>query len=161
MAAEDDARAVLQVVETHDVLEAAQVGPRVLFGLARQAQGDVDAALEVLGCVAADRAGPSVMFSRRHAVAAYAGALLAAGRHVEALDWARQAQTLAGEDVRSRIYAARVLADALEANGQCDEAAVVTAALTTAARLRAGPRLAGGRGGCASPPALDRRPPVG
>ncbi|HTJ34677.1 MAG TPA: adenylate/guanylate cyclase domain-containing protein, partial [Dactylosporangium sp.] len=39
-AAEDDARAVLQVVETHDVLEAAKVAPRVLFGLARQAQGD-------------------------------------------------------------------------------------------------------------------------
>ncbi|MEV0130745.1 adenylate/guanylate cyclase domain-containing protein [Dactylosporangium sp. NPDC050688] len=131
-AAEDDARAVLQVVETHDVLEAAKVAPKVLFGLARQAQGDLETALEVLGCVAADRPGPSVMFSRRHAVAAYAGALLAAGRQVEALDWARQAQTLAGEDVRSRIYAARVLADALEANGQCDEAAVVTAALTTA-----------------------------
>lgn len=118
-AAEVDARAVLNVVETHDVLDAAKVGPKVLFGLARLAQGDVETALETLGCVAAERPAPSVIFSRRHAVAAYAGALLAAGRNAEALDWARQAQTLAGEDVRSRIYAESVLAEALEANGQC------------------------------------------
>ncbi|GAA2604554.1 hypothetical protein GCM10010399_39400 [Dactylosporangium fulvum] len=146
VAAEADARAVLQVVETHDVLEAAKVGPRVLFGLARQAQGDLPAALEVLGCVAADRPGPSVIFSRRHAVAAYASALLAAGRHAEALDWARQAQTLAGEDVRSRVYAAGVLAEALTANGRCDEAeAVRSAADTVPVADLPSPALAGPR----------------
>ncbi|WP_433082749.1 adenylate/guanylate cyclase domain-containing protein [Dactylosporangium sp. CA-052675] len=119
VAAEADARAVLQVVETHDVLEPAKVGPRVLFGLARLAQGDLPTALETLGCVAAERPGPSVIFSRRQAIAAYAAALLAAGRNAEALDWARQAQGAAGEDVRGRDYAAAVLAEALEANRAC------------------------------------------
>ncbi|MEU7871217.1 adenylate/guanylate cyclase domain-containing protein [Dactylosporangium sp. NPDC049140] len=116
VAAEADARAVLQVVETHDVLEAAKVGPRVLFGLARLAQGDLPTALETLGCVAAESPGPSVIFSRRQAVAAYAAALLAAGRTTEALDWARQAQNAPGEDVRGRDYAAAVLQEAIEAN---------------------------------------------
>ncbi|MFI5906198.1 adenylate/guanylate cyclase domain-containing protein [Dactylosporangium sp. NPDC051541] len=127
VAAEADARAVLQVVETHDVLEAAKVGPRVLFGLARLAQGDLPTALETLGCVAAERLGPSVIFSRRQAVAAYAAALLVAGRDAEALDWARQAQGAPGEDVRGRDYAAGVLRDALDANRECsnDSVAVV------------------------------------
>ncbi|MEV8513437.1 adenylate/guanylate cyclase domain-containing protein [Dactylosporangium sp. NPDC051484] len=119
VAAEADARAVLQVVDTQDVLEPAKVGPRVLFGLARLAQGDLTTALETLGCVAAERPGPSVIFSRRHAVAAYAAALLAAGRNAEALDWARQAQSAPGEDVRGRDYAAAVLQEALEANAEC------------------------------------------
>ncbi|MER7275834.1 adenylate/guanylate cyclase domain-containing protein [Dactylosporangium sp. NPDC000244] len=128
VAAEADARAVLQVVETHDVLEPAKVGPRVLFGLARLAQGDLPTALETLGCVAAERPGPSVIFSRRQAIAAYAAALLAAGRNAEALDWARQAQGAAGEDVRGRDYAAAVLAEALEANRACADDSVAAGA---------------------------------
>jgi class 3 adenylate cyclase/tetratricopeptide (TPR) repeat protein len=115
VAAEADARAVLQVVDTHDVLSPAKVGPQVLLGLARLAQGDLPTALETLGCVAAERPEPAVLFSRRHAVAAYASALLAAGRNTEALDWARQAQSLPGEDVRGRDYAAAVLRSALAA----------------------------------------------
>ncbi|WP_433612950.1 adenylate/guanylate cyclase domain-containing protein [Dactylosporangium sp. CA-139114] len=128
VAAEADARAVLRVVETHDVLEPATVGPRVLFGLARLAQGDLPTALETLGCVAAERPGPSVIFSRRQAIAAYAAALLAAGRNAEALDWARQAQDAAGEDVRGRDYAAAVLAEALEANRACAHDSVAAVA---------------------------------
>ncbi|GAA3448715.1 hypothetical protein GCM10018962_05480 [Dactylosporangium matsuzakiense] len=131
-AAEADARAVLQVVETHDVLDSATVGPRVLFGLARLAQGDLPTALETLGCVAAERPGPSVIFSRRQAVAAYAAALLVAGRNAEALDWARQAQGAPGEDVRGRDYAAGVLRQALEANQECTDDSVASAAIAAA-----------------------------
>jgi class 3 adenylate cyclase/tetratricopeptide (TPR) repeat protein len=126
--AEADARAVLAVVEARDVLESARVGPRVLFALARQAQGDLATALDVLGTVADAPSGPSLIFSRRHAVAAYAGVLLAADRPEEGLDWARRAQTMPGEDVRSRVYAARTLALALAANGQTDQARLVAEA---------------------------------
>jgi tetratricopeptide (TPR) repeat protein len=125
--AEADARAVLAVVAGREVLEAARVGPRVLFALARQAQGDLDTALEVLGTVVAAPPGPALIFSRRHATAAYAAALLAAGRTDEALTWARQAQCTPGEDVRSRVFAARILALALAATGAHDEAREIAA----------------------------------
>jgi len=47
-----DARAVLAVVEPHDVFEPAQVGPRVLLGAARLAVGDTQSALRLLAPVA-------------------------------------------------------------------------------------------------------------
>jgi class 3 adenylate cyclase/tetratricopeptide (TPR) repeat protein len=127
-AAEADARRVLQVVEPHDVLEPAQVGPRVLLALARQAQGDTTTALRLLAGVAATTDAPSLVFPRRHAVAAYAEVLLAAGRSAEALDWARRAVATPGEDVRSRVVAGRVLACALAAAGELTEARIVAEA---------------------------------
>jgi class 3 adenylate cyclase/tetratricopeptide (TPR) repeat protein len=128
VAAEADAQTVLDLVEARDVLESARVGPRVLFALARRAQGDLDTALSVLGPVAEAPAGPALLFARRHAIAAYASVLLAADRPAEALKWARCAQSTPAEDVRSRVYAARTLACALAANGQAEEARVVAAA---------------------------------
>jgi class 3 adenylate cyclase/tetratricopeptide (TPR) repeat protein len=126
--AEQDAHAVLEVVKPHDVGEAARVGPRVLLGLARLAQGDTEAALLELCEVADIDAGPSLLLSRRQAVAAYASALLAAGRVDEAVSAARRAADLHSEDVRGRVVADRVLASALAAAGECGAARDAAAA---------------------------------
>jgi tetratricopeptide (TPR) repeat protein len=131
--AETDARRVLAVVKPHSVVEAARVGPNVLLGCARLAQGDVDSALRTLGEVADNEAWPSVLLSRRQAVAEYAAALLAAGRVEEALDTARRAADLPAEDVRGRVVGDRVLAQALAAAGDCAQArAAASAAVRTA-----------------------------
>ena len=68
VAAEADAQTVLDLVEARDVLESARVGPRVLFALARRAQGDLDTALSVLSTVAEAPAGPAaaVRAAARH-----------------------------------------------------------------------------------------------
>jgi class 3 adenylate cyclase/tetratricopeptide (TPR) repeat protein len=132
-AAEADARVVLAVVEPHDVLESAQVGPRVLLAMARLSAGEPQAAVNLLADVAAPVDSPSLLFPRRQAVASYASALLAAGRPEDALEWARRAATAPGEDVRSRVHAGRVLARALDAVGQRSEALLVaTSALREA-----------------------------
>lgn len=120
--AEAEAHAVLDVVEPHDTLPAAQVGPRVLLACARQADDDAATAVELLAPIVAEADDPSLLFSRRQAVASYAHALLATGRAAEALRWARRAMSARGEDVRSRVVATRVLAEALAATGQPDEA---------------------------------------
>jgi class 3 adenylate cyclase/tetratricopeptide (TPR) repeat protein len=127
-AAEADARAVLAVVEPHDVLEAAHVGPRVLLANALMAAGDAPAAVDLLAEVAALADVPSLLFPRRQAVACYAEALLAADRPAEALEWARRAVAAPGEDVRSRVCAGRTLARALDAVGQRAEARIVASA---------------------------------
>ncbi|MGC9670358.1 tetratricopeptide repeat protein, partial [Planosporangium sp. 12N6] len=127
-AAEADAHAVLAVVEPHDVLEAAQVGPRVLLAAARLAAGDAPAAVKLLADLAALAEVPSLLFPRREAVAYYSEALLAAGRADEALEWARRAVAAPGEDVRSRVHAGRALARALAAVGQRAEAVIVASA---------------------------------
>jgi len=121
-AAEADARAVLAVVEPHDVLEGAQVGPRVLLACARLAAGDADAAVRLLVPVAEAADRPSLLYPRRQAVAQYAGALLAAGRVPEAVAAARRAVDLPGEDVRGDVVAHRVLAETLAAAGRPDDA---------------------------------------
>ncbi|MGE5831024.1 MAG: adenylate/guanylate cyclase domain-containing protein, partial [Micromonosporaceae bacterium] len=114
----------------HDVLDSALVGPRVLLGCARLGQGRHDAALEVLGEVAA-KPGPAVLFSARLAIAEYACALLAAGEPAEAVAAAQHAVAQPAEDVRGRVVAGRVLARALAAAGLVDQA---RAAAATAAR---------------------------
>jgi tetratricopeptide (TPR) repeat protein len=116
------ARSVLDVVEPHGALEPAQVGPRVLLASARLAEGDPEGALSVLKPVAEAADSPSLMFPRRQAVAIYAEALLAAGRADEALTWARRAEQVPAEDVRSRVVSARTLARALGAAGDLDSA---------------------------------------
>jgi tetratricopeptide (TPR) repeat protein len=126
------ARAVLSVVEPHGVLEPAQVGPRVLLASAQLASSDHAAALAVLEPIAAATHSPSLLFPRRQAVATYASALLAAGRVAEAVHWARKANQVTAEDIRSRVVSARVLARALAAGGAPDDA---RAAATDAVRL--------------------------
>ncbi len=97
------------------MLEPAQVGPRVLLGLAaRLAPGDLGTALELLRRVARSAAGPALLFSapagggrlRRRA----AGCRPAAPR-----PWSAPGRrpTLPGEDVRSRVIALGVLAACL------------------------------------------------
>ena len=96
-AAEADAHAVLAVIKPHDVVEAARVGPRVLLRLrpARARRRRRRPRRAGRGRRARD-AAPSVLLSRRQAVAAYAPALLAAGRVDEAVEAARRAVEPAG-----------------------------------------------------------------
>jgi tetratricopeptide (TPR) repeat protein len=126
-AAEADARAVLAVVEPHNVLEPAEVGPRVLLGAARLAAGDTAGALDLLQPVAAHPGGAALLFPRRHGVALYARALRCAGRVDEALGYAREAVGMPGEDMRSRVVALRELAGALAGAGELAEARAVAA----------------------------------
>jgi tetratricopeptide (TPR) repeat protein len=128
LAAADDADRVLGLMASHNVLPAVRVGPRVLRALADLATGDTGRALAELGDIAAAAAEPSLLFPRRQAVAGYAQALLAADRPGEALSWARRAIELPAEDVRSRVVAGRVLAEALAASGARAEALTVAAA---------------------------------
>jgi class 3 adenylate cyclase/tetratricopeptide (TPR) repeat protein len=127
VAAEADALAVFDAVEPHGVLDGAQVGPQVLLALARLAAGDPESAVALLRPVAEDADAPSLLFPRRQAVALFAGALLALGRADEALDWARRAVELPGDDVRSQVTASRMLAEALFACGLVDEARAAAA----------------------------------
>ncbi|WP_428963219.1 adenylate/guanylate cyclase domain-containing protein [Micromonospora fluostatini] len=121
--AEAAARAVLTAVEPHNPQAPAQVGPRVLLATARLAAGDPATAVGLLAPVATVAASrPSLLFSRRHTMARYAGALLAHGQREQALDWARRAVAAPAEDVRSQVVAAIVLAEALAATGQPAEA---------------------------------------
>ena len=132
-AAEADARAVLAVVEPHDVFEPAQVGPRVLLGAARLAAGDTAAALRLLAPVAAEPDGAALLFPRRQGVALYAAALRCSGDLEAALARARQAAGMQGEDIRSRVVALRELATTLALTGCRDEAREVAAQAATVA----------------------------
>jgi class 3 adenylate cyclase/tetratricopeptide (TPR) repeat protein len=131
-AAEADARAVLAVVKDHDVIESAGVGPRVLFASARLAQGDLDSALSRLAEVVARPDEPAVLLPRRSAFAAYAEALLVAGRRPEAVEAARRGSEIPAEDVRSRVVSSLVLARALAAIGERGQARAIA---TGAARV--------------------------
>ncbi|GAA1753771.1 hypothetical protein GCM10009681_25960 [Luedemannella helvata] len=128
-AAEEDARATLAVIDSHDVDQAATVGPRVLHGAARLAVGDVAGALDLLEPIACEvesaATRPALIFSRRQVLSTYAEALLADGRPAEAVAQARRAAELPAEDVRSGVLVLRVLARALAAHGADDEAEVV------------------------------------
>jgi class 3 adenylate cyclase/tetratricopeptide (TPR) repeat protein len=132
-AAEADARAVLAVVEPHNVLEPAQVGPRVLLGAARLAAGDTQTALRVLEPTVQRPDGAALLFPRRQGVALYAAALRCDGRLAEALACGRQAVAMPGEDVRSRVVALRELACTLAVVGESEEARAVAQAAVRAA----------------------------
>ncbi|HEX6500574.1 MAG TPA: adenylate/guanylate cyclase domain-containing protein [Micromonosporaceae bacterium] len=119
-----DARKTLDIVEPHNVLEAAEVGPRALAASARLALGEPDVAYRLLEPVVA-ATGPSLLFPRRQGVAYYAAALLDSGRPEEALDWAYKAVEWPAEDVRSLVVARRQLARALAAVGRHDDARAV------------------------------------
>jgi len=120
--AEADARRVMTAVEPHNPLAPAQVGPRVLLAEARIRAGDAATAIGLLAPIASDTATPSLLFSRRHALASYASALLADGRVDAALSWVRRAREVESEDVRSGVVAAMVYARVLAAADRCEEA---------------------------------------
>ncbi|HEX6970471.1 MAG TPA: adenylate/guanylate cyclase domain-containing protein [Micromonosporaceae bacterium] len=119
--AEADARAVQAAVEPHNPLAPAQAAPQVLLATARLAADDPGTALGLLAPLAAARA-PALLISRRQIMARYAAALLADGQREQALDWAGRAVVAPAEDIRSQVIAARVLADALAANGEFEQA---------------------------------------
>ncbi|GIM95045.1 adenylate/guanylate cyclase domain-containing protein [Paractinoplanes toevensis] len=121
--AEEDARRVIAAVEPHNPLAPAQVGPRVLLAEARARAGDAATAIGLLAPIASDTGAPSLLFSRRHALTAYASALLADGRVHEALSWIERAREAESEDVRSGVLAAMVRARVLAAADRCEEAA--------------------------------------
>jgi hypothetical protein len=142
-AAEADARRVMTAVEPHNPLAPAQVGPRVLLAEARLRSGDAATAIGLLAPIASDTSG-SLLFSRRHALASYASALLADGRVETARDWIDRAQEIPAEDVRSGVVTAMVRARVLAASGRCEDArqaveeAVLLAYSTEQASERAG-----------------------
>jgi tetratricopeptide (TPR) repeat protein len=121
-AAEADARRVMSAVEPHNPLAPAQVGPRVLLAEARIRSGDAATAIGLLAPIASDTSTPSLLFSRRHALAAYASALLAEGRVDTALNWIERAAAAPAEDVRSGVISAMVRARVLAAADRCEEA---------------------------------------
>lgn len=121
-AAERDARRTLELVDGNELRDAVRVGPRVLLAEARQMQGHLDDALATLAEVAGCAVCESLIFPRRQAAAAYAGALLAADRVPEALDVARRSVETPAEDVRSGVLSQRALAEALAASGEREEA---------------------------------------
>jgi tetratricopeptide (TPR) repeat protein len=121
-AAEADARRVMTVVEPHNPLAPAQVGPRVLLAEARMRAGDAATAVGLLAPIATDTGAPSLLFSRKHTLSSYAAALLAQGRVEAARIWSERAQEAPAEDVRSGVVAAVVRARVLAAAGQCDAA---------------------------------------
>jgi class 3 adenylate cyclase/tetratricopeptide (TPR) repeat protein len=120
-AAEAAARRVMTAVEPHNPLAPAQVGPRVLLAEARLRAGDAATAVGLLAPIASDTGG-SLLFSRRHALASYASALLADGRVEAARTWIRRAQQVRAEDVRSGVVAAMVLARVHAAAGEMEPA---------------------------------------
>ncbi|WP_229067730.1 adenylate/guanylate cyclase domain-containing protein [Actinoplanes sp. DH11] len=120
--AEADAQRVMVAVEPHNPLAPAQVGPRVLLAEARTRAGDARTAIGLLAPIASDTSTPSLLFSRRHALAAYASALLAEGRVESALTWIERAREVPAEDVRSGVLAAMVRARVLAAAERFDEA---------------------------------------
>ncbi|MFF5082230.1 adenylate/guanylate cyclase domain-containing protein [Actinoplanes sp. NPDC000266] len=120
--AEADARRVMTAVEPHNPLAPAQVGPRVLLAEARLRAGDAATAIGLLAPIATDTGTPSLLFSRRHALASYAGALLADGRVDTAMTWIGRAREVPAEDVRSGVLAAMVHARVLAAAQRYDEA---------------------------------------
>ena len=122
-AAEADARRVMTAVEPHNPLAPAQVGPRVLLAEARLRAGDAPTAVGLLAPIASDMGTPSLLFSRKHALASYASALLADGRVEAALIWVNRAQEVPAEDVRSGVVTAMVRARVLAAAERCTEAA--------------------------------------
>ena len=144
LSAEADAHASLAVIKPHDVVEAARVGPKVLLASARLAVGDAEAALAALADIARSDAAASLLVPRRHALAVYASALLVADRVPEAVAAARRAAELPAEDVRSRVLSSRVLAQALAAAGEPDQAraAALRAVRTAHATQQRGERAA-------------------
>ncbi|MEU4562508.1 adenylate/guanylate cyclase domain-containing protein [Actinoplanes sp. NPDC023936] len=120
--AEADAQRVMVAVEPHNPLAPAQVGPRVLLAEARTRAGDARTAIGLLAPIASDTSTPSLLFSRRHALAAYASALLAEGRVESAMTWIERAREVPAEDVRSGVLAAMVRARVLAAAERFDEA---------------------------------------
>jgi hypothetical protein len=120
--AEADARRVMTAVEPHNALAPAQVGPRVLLAEARNRAGDAATAIGLLAPIASDTSSPSLLFSRRHALASYSSALLAEGRVSEALTWIERARDVPAEDVRSGVLAAMVRARVLAASDRYVEA---------------------------------------
>ncbi|MGK5679644.1 adenylate/guanylate cyclase domain-containing protein [Actinoplanes sp. URMC 104] len=121
-AAEADARRVMTAVEPHNPMAPAQVGPRVLLAEARLRAGDATTAIGLLAPIATDTGVPSLLFSRRHALASYAAALLADGRVDAALTWIERARAVNAEDVRSGVLAAMTYARVLAAADRCEQA---------------------------------------
>ncbi|MEV6341787.1 adenylate/guanylate cyclase domain-containing protein [Actinoplanes sp. NPDC051851] len=120
--AEADARRVMTSVEPHNALAPAQVGPRVLLAEARIRAGDAATAVGLLAPIASDTSAPSLLFSRRQALATYAAALLAEGQVDSALIWIDRAAGVPAEDIRSGVVFEMVRARVLAASDRYVEA---------------------------------------
>jgi hypothetical protein len=116
----------------------------VVLPAARTRAADGATAIGLLAPIASDTVSPSLLFSRRYALASYASALLADGRVESALTWIRRAREVAAEDVRSGVVAAMVHARVLAAAEEYDEArqAAEEAVLLAYATEQASERMA-------------------
>jgi tetratricopeptide (TPR) repeat protein len=131
-AAKADARAALAGELLPDRIEPAQVGPQALLAAALLHEGDASASVGLLEPVAADPAGPCLLFARRYALATYAAALRETGELDRAVVIAQLATQLRGEDVRSAAVALREYATCRHAIGDRDGAAqTIALALAT------------------------------
>jgi tetratricopeptide (TPR) repeat protein len=116
-----------------DLEPHAALGAKVLLAQVWRARGDLEIALEGLDAAIAQADRPALLFPLRQAQAHRAGTLLQLGRVEEALETARRAVDVPGEDVRSEVLALRALAAALQAAGEPAQAQeAVTRALELA-----------------------------
>jgi tetratricopeptide (TPR) repeat protein len=122
------------LVSALDLEPHAALGTKVLLAQVWRARGDLERALAELDEAIGLAARPGLLFPLRQAEAHRAGTLLALGRAQEALDRARRAVEVPGEDVRSEVLALRALGAALQACGQPAEARDVVARALALAR---------------------------
>jgi tetratricopeptide (TPR) repeat protein len=111
-AADEAADRALALMTGLDVRPGALVGLRVLKAQALRAQGDLEAATQLLQ-EARELPEASLVFPRRQALAHLAGTLRDRGQSREALVVAQEAMAVPAEDVRSRVIALRALGTCL------------------------------------------------
>jgi tetratricopeptide (TPR) repeat protein len=105
-----------------DLEPHAALGAKVLLAQVWRARGDLELALAELEQAIDQTDRPALLFPLRQAQAHRAGTLLQLGRAQEALEAARTAVEVPGEDVRSEVLALRALGAALQACGEPGEA---------------------------------------
>ncbi len=117
-----------------DLEPHAALGAQVLLAQVQRRRGRPEEALATLDAALAQVSGPALLFPLRQALSHRAGTLLDLGRREEALQAARAAVAVGGEDVRSQVMSLRGLSAALRACGDQAEADRVLAEALAASR---------------------------
>ncbi len=130
-------RAGRRAAALHDRLDLephAALGAQVLLAQVQRRRGHPQQALATLDAALAQVRGPALLFPLRQALSHRAGTLLDLGRRDEALQAARDAVAVGGEDVRSQVMSLRGLSAALRACGDEAQADRVLAEALAASR---------------------------